>query len=176
MLEIVKPIFSDKITVKEINLTEDREILSSDTDRADTFNDYFRNVQNLNISRENSMLNTGFCINPVLEVVERYQHHQSIISINQKMREKGLPKFSFHFVTLGETLKEVALLSDRKASQASDIPVKIIKEKRDLIAYFILHNFNNALLCSEYPASLKYEDITPIFKKDDKLIRLTIDP
>ena len=63
-----------------------------------------------------------------------------------------------------------------KASQASDIPVKIIKEKRDLIAYFILHNFNNALLCSEYPASLKYEDITPIFKKDDKLIRLTIDP
>ena len=84
------------------------------------------------------------------------------------MREKGLPKFSFHFVTLEETLKEVALLSDKKASQASDIPVKIIKENRDLIAYFILHNFNNALSCSEYPASLKYADITPIFKKDDK--------
>ena len=85
MLEIVKPIFSDKITVKEIiNLTEDKEILSSDTDRADTFNDHFRNVQNLNIPRENSMLNTDFCINPVLEVVERYKHHQSIISINQK--------------------------------------------------------------------------------------------
>ena len=44
------------------------------------------------------------------------------------MREKGLPKFSFHFVTLEETLKEVALLSEKKASQASDIPVKIIKE------------------------------------------------
>ena len=84
------------------------------------------------------------------------------------MREKGLPKFSFHLVTLEETFKEVALLSDKKASQASDIPVKIIKENRDLIAYFILHNFNNALSCSEYPASLKYADITPIFKKDDK--------
>ena len=52
------------------------------------------------------------------------------------MREKGLPKFSFHLVTLEETLNEVALLSDKKASQASDIPVKIIKENRDLITFF----------------------------------------
>ena len=84
------------------------------------------------------------------------------------MREKDQPKFIFHFWTLEEALKEVALLSDRKASQASGIPVKIIKENWDLIAYFILHNFNNALSCSEYPASLKYADITTIFKKDDK--------
>ena len=84
------------------------------------------------------------------------------------MKQKGLPKFSFHFVTLEETLKEVALLSNKKASQASDIPVKIIKENRDLMAYFILHNFNNALSCSEYPTSLKYGDITLIFIKDDK--------
>ena len=36
----VKPLFSDKITVKEIiNLTENGEILSSDTDIADKFND-----------------------------------------------------------------------------------------------------------------------------------------
>ena len=79
------------------------------------------------------------------------------------MREKGLPKFSFDFVTLEETLKDVALLRDKKASQASDIPVKIIKRNWDLIAYFISPNFNKALSCSEYPTSLKYEDITPIF-------------
>ena len=36
------------------------------------------------------------------------------------------------------------------------------------MAYFILHNFFNALSSSEYPASLKYADITLIFKKDDK--------
>ena len=43
------------------------------------------------------------------------------------MREKDRPKFIFHFVTLEEALKEVALLSDKKASQASNIPVKVIK-------------------------------------------------
>ena len=166
------------MTVKEIiNLTENGKILSSDADIADTFNGYFSSVvQNLNIPGENSMLNTDLCINPVLEVVEKYKHHQSIIFINKKIREKGLPKFSFHFVTLQETLKEVALLSNKKASQASNIAVKIIKENRGLIAYFILNNFNNASWSSGYPGSLKYADITPIFKNMIKLIRLTIDP
>ena len=114
------------MTVKEtINLTENGETVSSVTDIADKFNDFFSNVvQNLNIPKENSMLNTNLCINPVLAVVEKYKHHQSIISINKKMREKGLPKFSFHFVTLEETLKEVALLSDKKASQPLHVLLK----------------------------------------------------
>ena len=64
------------------------------------------------------MLNTDLCIDTVLAVVEKNKHHQRIISINKKMREKGLPKFSFHFVTLDKTLKQVALLSDKKASQS----------------------------------------------------------
>ena len=91
----VKPLFSDKITVKEIiNLTENGEILSSDTSIAETFNDYFDNVvQNLNISKENSLLNTDLCIIPILTAIEKYKHHQSIISINEKIREKGQPKF-----------------------------------------------------------------------------------
>ena len=126
----LKPLFSDKITVKEIiNLTENGEILSSDTDIANTFNNCIINVvQNLNIPKENSILNTDLSKNPVLAVVEKYKHHQFIISINEKMREKGQPKFSFYFVSLEETFKKVALLSDKKSSQASDIPVKIIKK------------------------------------------------
>ena len=92
------------------------------------------------------------------------------------MREKDRPKFIFHFVTLEETLKEVALLSDKKASQASNIPVKVIKENRDLIACFILYSFNKALSSSEYPASSTYADITPIFKKDDKTVKTNFRP
>ena len=92
------------------------------------------------------------------------------------MREKGQPKFGFHFITLEETFKEVTFLRDKKKIyQAPDISVKTIKENRDLIAYFILHNFNNALSSSDYAVSLKYADKTD---KTDmiKLIRLTIDP
>ena len=52
-----------------INLTENGGILSSDTDIADTFNDYFSNVvQNLNTPNENLILNTDLCIKLVLQL------------------------------------------------------------------------------------------------------------
>ena len=120
------------------------------------------------------MLNTDLCIDPVLAVVEKYKHHESIISINKKMREKGLPKFSFHFATL--SLKEVALLSDKK-SFSNFRYSSWNKENRDLLAYFILDYIlyyiyiSKALSTSEYPASLKY---AKLLKRMTKPIRLTI--
>ena len=120
---------SDEITVinkrSVINLTENREILSSDTNIAETFNDYFSNVsQNLKIPRENSLLNMDLCINLVLAATEKYKHHQSIISINEIRSERGQAKFSFYFVTLEETIIEVALLSDKKASKLQIFQLK----------------------------------------------------
>ena len=84
------------------------------------------------------------------------------------MKERSQPKLSFHFVALEDTINEAVLLSEKNVSQALDIPVKIIKKNRNLMAYFILHNFNNAYSNCECPASLKYANITPLFKKDDK--------
>ena len=67
-----------------------------------------------------------------------------------------------------ETIKEVNELSIKKASQTLHIPVKIIKENKDLISYFVYNNFNNTLSSSQYPNGLKHADVTPVFKKDDK--------
>ena len=50
----------------------------------------------------------------------------------------------------------------------NDIPVKVIKENKDIIAFFIHHNFNNSLSSSTFPTALKYADVKPVFKKDDK--------
>ena len=51
------------------------------------------------------------------------------------MEKIGCPSFAFEFVTLEETIKEVNKLSIKKASQTLDIPVKIVKENKDLISY-----------------------------------------
>ena len=45
-----------------------------------------------------------------------------------------------------------------------DIPVKIIKENKDLISYFVYNSFNNAFSNSQYPNGLKYANVTPVFK------------
>ena len=80
----------------------------------------------------------------------------------------GRPSFAFEFVSLEETIKEVNKLSVKKASQRLNMLIKIIKENKDLISYFVYNNFNNALSSSQYPNGLKYADVTPVFREDDK--------
>ena len=59
------------------------------------------------------------------------------------MERIGRPSLAFGFVSMEETIKEVNKLSIKKASQTLDIPVKIIKENKDLISYFNIIISNN---------------------------------
>ena len=76
--------------------------------------------------------------------------------------------FGFDFNSYEETVKEVNNLKIRKVSQKTDIPVRIIKENLDIVSYFLYHNFNNSLSCPTFPTAMKYGEVTPIHKKDDK--------
>ena len=84
------------------------------------------------------------------------------------METIGSPSFAFEFVSSAERIKEINKLSIKKGSQTLDIPVKIIEENKDLISCFIYNNFNDASSSSQYTNGLKYADVKPIFKKDDK--------
>ena len=58
------------------------------------------------------------------------------------------PSFAFEFVSLEQTIQEVNKLSIKNVSQTPDIPVKIIRESKDLISHYVYNNFNNALSSS----------------------------
>ena len=60
------------------------------------------------------------------------------------------------------------MLDPKKTSQVNDIPVKVIKENKDIVAFFIHHNFNNSLSSSTFPIALKHADVKLVLKKDDK--------
>ena len=175
----VNPLFSDKITVKEIiNLTGNGEILSSDTNIAEAFNDYFTNVvQNLNIPKEKSLWNIDLCINPVLTAIEKYKLRQNITTISEVMKEKGQPKFSFHFLTLEETITEVALLSDKKLLKLQTFLLNYCNQRKSRSkGIFYIAYLDNALSSSKCPPNLKCADSTPISKKNDKTDKTNIDP
>ena len=55
-----------------------------------------------------------------------------------------------------------------KSFSDSRYTCQIIKENKDLISHFVHNDFNNALSNSQYPNGLKYADVTPAFKKDNK--------
>ena len=145
-------------------------MVDDETKIAKIFNEYFVNiVKKLGlITKEQSAISTENSLNEVEIAITKYQNHHSIIAITEKMEKLGNPSFSFEFTSYEEIVKEVNSLKIRKASQKVDIPVRIIKENIDIVFYFLYHNFNNSLSCSTFPAAMKYAEVTPIHKKDDK--------
>ena len=99
----------------------------------------------------------------------KYKNHPSIKPITDRMEKLGKATFNFKFTSHEETEKEVDNLKIEKASQKWDIPLKIIKQKNvDIILYFLYHNCNNSWSCATFPTSMKYADVIPVHKKDDK--------
>ena len=137
---------------------------------AKIFNEYFVNtVKNLGILTE--MESATFTENNLSEVemaLKKHKNHPSITAIIKKMENLGNSTFSLNFISHDAIVKELDKLKTKKASQKTDIPIKIVKENVDIISHFLHHNFNNSLSCSTFPTGMKYADVAPIHKKDDK--------
>ena len=64
--------------------------------------------------------------NRTIRAILKYRNHPSILAIREQ--KKAQINFCFKEVAVEETQKEVLNLNNKKASQNSDIPTKIIKE------------------------------------------------
>ena len=80
------PLFSNKIKSKEnITLVENDEIISSDIEVEETFQNFFSSiVKNLNIQRQETHLSKTNEDNPVLAYIENFCNHPSIVSIKKR--------------------------------------------------------------------------------------------
>ena len=70
-----------------------------------------------------------------LKAVLKNRDHPSIISISDSFHQASSSYFSC--IDKNTVLKEIRSLSGTKASQNTDIPVKILKENADYFAEFI---------------------------------------
>ena len=99
----------------------------------------------------------------------KYRNHPSIIAIRSKCKDKG--NFNFIEVDQKQIEKEILKLDVNKASQSSDIPIKVLKENSDIFSNFLCNSFNNSIKLSTFPEILKHADITPLYKKGKKDIK-----
>ena len=109
----------------KIKLTENNELVKTDLETAEVLNNFFSNiVQNLDISRysngEPLVSNTN---DATLKAILKYRNHPSIIAIRSKCKDKG--NFNFIEVDQKQIEKEILKLDVNKASQSSDIPIKV---------------------------------------------------
>ena len=134
------------------------------------FNEYFVNiVKKIGLfTKKQSTISTENSLSEVDIATAKCGNHPSIIPITEKIEKLGNPTFGFDFNSYEKTVKQVNNLKIRKVSQITDTPVRIIKENIDIVSYFLYHNFNNSLSCSTFPTGIKYAEVTPIHKKDNK--------
>ena len=139
--------------------------MKADLETAEGLNNFFSNiVQNLDISRysndEPLVSNTN---DATLKAILKYRNHPSIIAIQNKCKDKG--NFNFIKVDQKQIEKEILKLNVKKASQSSDIPIKVFKKNSDIFSNFLCNSFNNSIKMSEFPEVLKHADITPFIQK-----------
>ena len=163
----VTPLLSNKSKSNEkITLVEDNKIISEDKDNAELLNSFFSNaVKNLKIpefSDSNPVAEN--ILHPIFKAILNYKT-PSIVAI--KNARNG-PGFYFCEVTFNDVFKEIKRLKARKATQITDIPVKILKENADIFSAYICDFLNETISSGKFPAILKNGDFTAVFKKGFK--------
>ena len=173
--QTVKLFISDKIKSKEsIILVNNDNIESNEFDVAKTFNEFFSNiVKNLEIPEYQceDNLHIRLSSNPVLLAIMKYRNHPSINTIIQYCRAQRFSSFYFTAVDKNAVRKEIRKLSNKKAAQDTDIPVKILKGNEEFFAEQIYLQFNEGMFVSKYPSNFKFANITPAFKQGSRNLK-----
>ena len=106
-------------------------------------------------TRGNLLCQTPENVDEVLTAISKYQYHPSI----KTLLENCNFSFSFKTVSLTDIQKEMNSLDTNKASNASDVPANILKQKVD---FFMFGSVNKSTCSSTFPSILKFQYIKKI--------------
>ena len=152
----VKPLLSDKIKSSEkITLVEQRETLDTDGNiddeivhedvkTAEFLNRFFSNaVRDLKIPGFHGAVPVADNIShSIFRAIMKYANHPSTIVIKDL---NNTSMFSFSNVSVADVKKEIRKLDPRKATQNTDIPVRILKQNSDIFGNHICDFFNECI-------------------------------
>ena len=165
----VKPLFSDKAPMHDnISLFEQDEIITEEIKCAEILNNFFiSSVRDLDIDRcMHTNLNYEGT-DQVENILHKFKNHPSII----KIKEQGFIPNSFDFknVSSRNVFDIIGRMNSSKAYQVNNIPPKLLKQNADICSSIICKNINDSILKGVFPKNLKLADITPIFKREERL-------
>ena len=168
----VKALFSNKVRSNDyIALNENDLLIRNEYKIANIFNTFFVNiVPNLGIEIDQQYLsNVSNISNPVEKAIKKYQKHPSISIINKMVSSvENEARFSFTCVTIDDISKKIKRLDIKKATQESDIPIKVIKQFPNFFIDFLHKNINSCLTEGTLPNDFNKVVVLPIHKKECK--------
>ena len=172
----IKPLLSDKIKSSEkITLVEQREtldtdgnindeIVNDDVKTAETFTRPFANaVIDLKIPDFHGAVPLADNIShPIFRAILKYANHPST-TLRKDLNNTS--RFSSSNVSVADVKKDIRKLDPRKATQNTDIPVRMLKQNSDIFDNYICDFFSECVDKGVFPSILKNPNITPVFKK-----------
>ena len=166
----IKPLFSDKAknVYKEIILVEDNDITSDAKEVAEKMNNFFlQAVENLAIVPYKYETEKGNKSDDnIIKIINKFTNHPSILKIKEYVIIEE--EFSFSDVTEHDFYCEINKLDTKKGTVENDLPAKVLIGSNDIIAGHLSDIYNNSRYDKNFPKSLKFSDITPIYKKEGR--------
>ena len=101
------------------------------------------------------------------DIIKHYENHPSILKIKEIV--KFDTTFVFNATTQYEMENRIATLNTAKTVPLNDIPVKILKECKDIISPILEKIYNKSIILKSFPNSLKLAEVTPAYKKDETI-------
>jgi len=159
----VNPYFNKKSTFhNRIMLSEGSKILTDTAGLCDVFNEFFAKIGSDIGSPEPDFISLE-------EILEYYAKDKGISLI--KERVNGDQYFSFSQVTEKEVLEAIRSLKSGKATGADDIPAVFIKRLANELTPQITCILNECIWQNIFPNDMKISNITPLYKKKDRLCK-----
>ena len=94
----------------------------------------------------------------------KHTYHPSIIII-KRFHYQTAP---FLYMDKKIVLKIVRSLSNNKASQETNLPVRFVKENAEYFAEIICSQFNESINSLKFPLSFKLANVAPVFKNESR--------
>ena len=166
-----KPIFTQGTVNnnEKIGLVEDGRTLHGDKTIGECFNSYFVNITDtLDLPEETISAHEDVTHeDPVLQAINKYQHHPSIQMVKQNvvhLAEEDIFVFS-HFNPVS-VWNEINQLNNTKKT-SGEVSISSLKMVSDIYYQEITRHMNKSIESCEFPDKLKQADVSPIFKNDD---------
>ncbi len=161
--QTIKPVISDKSKMSnDIILMENNNIVNEPTKVANTLNDHFVNAAN-GIGKPDFI--TEF--DDLDSIILPHKDADCIKRIRNNIYDGS--HFGFTEIDEDVVLKKLLKINAKKATGYDQLPPKMIKLGAAYLSGPIKSIINQSIRTSTFPNELKAAEVTPIFKKNDRL-------
>ena len=165
----ISPFISDNRSKSSNNITlnENDQIITDANKVSEIFNEHFVNVA----------AEIGFpdSISSVTTSLAKHSNHPSILKIKEK-HESANNSFSFHLVDPSTVMAYLKNFNPRKATGFDNIPGKLLRLGHQELSRPLTYLINVSISQNVFPDEMKCAEVSPIFKKNDKLNKKNFRP